>query len=998
MVALSNLPEIKGRYDPLKVESWVLKFWKENDIPRKVRELSYSRKNAPLFRFLEGPPTANGYMHVGHARGRTFKDVILRYYRMKGYRVWDQAGWDTQGLPVEIEVERSHGFKTKKDIERYGVEKFIKECQELVDYYIDHWRKASERLGLWLNYDMAYETRHPRYVETAWRFLKTVWKKGWLYEDLRVVPVCPRCETALSSHEVAQGYKVVVDPSLYFKVKLLDEKNVYLIAWTTTPWTIISNEALAVHPEETYVKIRVGNEYWIVAKKRLNALVTEWNLREYEIVEEFKGIKLFGKKYEHPLLEEVPAHKQHTGTYHHAVLVAEWVSMEEGTGVVHIAPAHGPEDFELGKKYGLPVFKPLQKNGVFGEDAGKYASLWFKDANKYVIEDLKRKNLVVYVGSIQHEYPHCWRCDTPLMYYADKQWFIKVEPIKELLLKENDKVIWRPEWAGKRFHDWLANARDWCISRERYWGTPLPIWTCNSCGYRIAVGSLEELRKLAENPEDIVDIHRPWVDRIKIRCPKCGGIMTREPYVVDVWLDSGIAHTAALEQYEKSELFKELFPYDWITEAVDQTRGWFYTLIFTSVAWYGVSPYKKVLCQGHVLDKYGKKMSKSRGNVIWALDFMEKYGADILRLYLLSKAAPWDNINFDPDEVPEIRRILDVLWNSTNFALTYMAIDSWNTTKLSEDLKALQPEDLWILTELNNLIKDVEKFIERNELHLATRSIMEFIVEKLSHKYITLIRPRVWIEENVPEKRSAYATLYIVIKNLLKVLAPFAPYLSEYLYQAFIKRIDPRNKIESIHMEEWPRIEKELVNEDIWRAVNDMLEISERILMARSQKNIKRRWPIKKVIVVAPQDRVATLSQCINVVKVYANVKEVMIVSPEQLSKEMVRDLEIVTEKPLLTYAYLKLDEDIVLEGLARDVVRRLQVYRRDLNLPIDKVIEKVIVYTPDEQLRKAIELHRDYIREQVRVKTIEFVDREISEGRKWDIEGKTLYALIQVD
>ncbi len=993
MVALSVLPEVKGRYNPLNVEKWVLEFWQHSSIPSKVREHSWKR-DAPLFRFLEGPPTANGFMHVGHARGRTFKDIVLRYMRMKGYRVWDQGGWDTQGLPVEIEVEKNHGFRSKKDIEVFGVEKFIEECQKLVDYYIDHWRRASERLALWLDYNNAYQTRDPRYIETAWHFLKMMWERGYLYEDLRVVAVCPRCGTALSSHEVAQGYKVVRDPSLYFKVPLADEPSTYMIAWTTKPWTIISNEALAVHPDEIYVKLRVGNEVWILAEKRLEVFVKEARIASYEIIGKLRGRDLYGKKYIHPLLDEVPKHREHREPCH-TVLHADWVSMEEGTGVVHVAPAHGPEDFELGRKHGLVVFRPIDKSGVFTSEAGKYAGLWFRDANSIVIEDLKRKGLVVHVGEIEHEYPHCWRCETPLMYYADRQWFIRVDPIKEIMLKENEGIQWRPEWAGKRFHDWLANARDWCVSRERYWGTPLPIWTCTKCGYRLAVGSLDELKRRALNPEDVVDPHRPWIDRVRVRCPKCNGEMLREPYVVDVWLDSGIAHTAALHQYGKDDLFNMLFPYDWITEALDQTRGWFYTLMFTSVAMYGRAPYRTVLCQGHVLDKYGKKMSKSRGNVIWALDFMEKFGADLLRLYLTTKAAPWDSINFDPDEVPEIRRQLDILWNSTNFALTYMGIDKWSPATLNDDLKHMQPEDKWLVFELHKLIETVEKHMQNYDLHLAARAVLDFIVEKLSHRYITLVRPRVWIEENVPEKRAVYATLYLALRELLKVLAPFAPYISEYLYQAFVRKLDPKNSKESIHLEGWPKIPANLLDEASWKAVSDLLEVAENILAARMRVGIKRRWPIKRAIVVVPSEHIDPYRQASHVLKVYANVKTVEIITKG--TSLDVEGLEKVSEEPLEVYVDLRLDEETLLEGLARDVVRRIQVYRKELNLPIDAIVKRVELYSLDATLRKAIEVHREYIARETRAAEIILLSEPPQEGKKWHIEDRELIVRVQL-
>ncbi|MEM4513466.1 MAG: isoleucine--tRNA ligase [Ignisphaera sp.] len=985
---------MKNRYDPIAVEKWVLKFWKEYKIYEKVKKERCSDNNQ-LFRFLEGPPTANGFMHVGHARGRTFKDVMLRFMRMKGNCVWDQAGWDTQGLPVELEVERNLKFRTKKDIEVYGVEKFIQECQKLVDYYIDHWRRASERLGLWLDYDVAYETRHPKYIEVVWRFLKTAWDKGYLYEDFRVVPLCPRCETALSTHEIAQGYEVVEDPSLYFKIPLANEPNTFLIAWTTTPWTIIDNEAVAVHPSEMYVKIQVGNEFWLLAEKRLHNLVSEVGLKDYKVVDVFPGSDLINMRYIHPLLEEVPVHREHENS-NHRVLGAEWVSMEEGTGVVHIAPAHGPEDFELAKQYGLIVFNSIQKNGVFGDQGGKYRGLWFKQADKVVVEDLKSKNLLAHIGVYQHEYPHCWRCGTPLMFYADKQWFIKVDPIKQPMYEENEKVVWRPDWAGKRFSDWIANARDWCISRERFWGTPLPIWTCSSCEHRVIVDSVEEIRKLSKTSEIPVDFHRPWIDKVVLKCPKCGGDMYREPYVVDVWMDSGVAHTASLVQINTEHLFNKLFPYDWITEAVDQTRGWFYTLLFTSAVMHGCSPFKSVLCQGHVLDKYGKKMSKSKGNVIYALDFMEKNGADTLRLYLLSKAAPWDSVNFDPDEIRDIKRVLDILWNCVNFAITYMDLDKWHAENLDKDLEHLKAEDLWMLYETQQMLDRVSKYVLSGDLHLAARDVMNFIVESLSHRYITLVRPRVWLEEDAPEKRAAYATLYLAISTIIKVLAPFAPFSSEYLYQGFIKRYTPEESVkESVHLELWPNLPRYLLREDLWRAASLTFKMAEEILALRNIHGIKRRWPLKKAVVVTSGEYKELFKEVSEILKVYANVKSVEVMDKtDELSMANPVEVDL---KDIKGYVDIILDEEIVMEGLARDIVRRVQMLRKEKNLPVDYVMKRLMIYAEDSAVVKAVERYSSYIARETRVDRVELVKAKPENSIEHNIEDHKVYIAVEL-
>ncbi|MCX8202856.1 MAG: isoleucine--tRNA ligase [Nitrososphaeria archaeon] len=875
-------------YEPAKVEEEVARFWREHDVVRKFLELN---KGGPVFSFLEGPPTVNGYMHVGHARGRVCKDVVLRFKAMQGFYVWKRAGWDCQGLPTEIEVEKALGIRSKKDIEAIGMERFVEEANRLVDHYIGHWRADSERLGLWLDYDTAYETRNERYMEHIWYLLKKAHEEGDLVVSYKVVPFCPRCETPLSSHEVSQGYEEVEDFSLYVLFPIESKPGTYAVIWTTTPWTLLANEAIAVNGDEVYVEVSTDRGKLIVAEKLLERVRSDARLRTAEVVRRFPGSELEGLKYVHPFAEEVRVHGQHKHPAH-SILTAEFVSMEEGTGLVHIAPGHGPEDFELGKRHGLPVFCPIATNGAFTDEVGPFSGRDHRESADDIIQLLSRKGLLLHRGTVVHNYPHCWRCGTPLVYLASRQWFLRVDRIKRLMLEENSRVRWVPAWAGSaRFREWLENAEDWCISRTKVWGTPLNVWTCESCGSRRVVGSKAEIERDATEVPRPLRLHRPWIDAVVFRCERCGGMMRREPFVLDTWLDSGVAHFASVDYLSNPSLFNRLFPYDFITEAIDQTRGWFYTLLFTSALIFGRSPFKSVLTQSHVLDKEGKKMSKSRGNVIWARESFERFGVDTLRLYLLVKSQVWETMNFDPDEVRQVQANLNVLWNVVSFAKTYFDLDRYDPEREGYDAyeRFAEPEDKWIVSRVNSLIRSVTSSIERYELTDAARALLRFATDELSRRYIRAVRRRFWEETRSPKKIASYAATYYVLVRYLTMLSAFAPYIAEYLYQ----RLRTKSMPESVSLTKWPRVEPEKIDqelEDAMEVVDDVITAS---LSARQKAGYKLRWPVSRVVVSpnSPRARDSILRLSDYITRM-TNAMRVEVLEVGELPKEAWRELE----------------------------------------------------------------------------------------------------------
>ncbi|PUA31996.1 MAG: isoleucine--tRNA ligase [Candidatus Terraquivivens tikiterensis] len=1020
----------RGRYDPKKVEEIVASWWRERDIQKKVLE---ANKNAPIFSFLEGPPTANGFMHVGHARGRIYKDIVLRYQTMKGLNVWRRAGWDCLGLPTELEVEKRLGFTSKKDIEAFGLERFVEEANKLVDYYIDHWRRASERLGLWLDYENAYETRKENYMEHVWALLKKAYEDGNLVESFKVVHYCPSCETPLSSHEVSQGYEEVEDPSVYVKFPLKRGKGEYVVIWTTTPWTLPGNEAVAVNPDAWYVKCRVGNEIWIVGEEALERAMGEMGVDGYRVVQRIKGSELVGEAYRHPLDEEVPSHKEHKSPAH-TIVAAPFVKMTEGTGCVHIAPAHGPEDFELGRSLGIPIFCPIRPNGTFAEEGGVYANMYFKQAGERVLQDLRSKGLLVKEGKVVHAYPFCWRCGTPLIYLASRQWFLRIDRIKKKMLEENSKVRWQPQWAGMgRFGDWIASAEDWCISRTKVWGTPLPVWICTNCGAKKVIGSRAELEGAIKKPEK-VRLLRPWIDEFVFRCEKCGGEMRRDQFVLDTWLDSGVAHFASVDYLRDKSLFTKLFPYDFITEAIDQTRGWFYTLLFTSVLYFGKAPFTSVLNQGHVLDSEGKKMSKSKGNVVWAMDAFDRFGVDPLRLYLASKAKPWDTINFVPTEVDRVAEDLNILWNVFAFAKTYFDLDRFDPERyqIRAMIRYADPVDRWLLSRINSLVKVVTSSLEDLEICTAAKALRSFVVEDLSRVYIRSIRRRIWVEKATVEKLTAYSVLFYVMRRLVALLAPFVPYLAEYLFSVVKQKEDP----ESVHLLRWPKADEEFIDQELEDSMDIVQSVLSSILAARQKAGRKLRWPVKSVTLVPKSLRA---KQALSLFKDYlrsqANAEDVLItevgerpswlrrkakpvlsslgpkfgprlgsvlraihsIPAEKLEDDILDDgvasitLQDGTRVELTSsdvsfsddvpehishdegrfadaYVDLTETESIKLMSLANELIRRIQVMRREIDLDVEDVVECVLA-SDSKELAEVVGRMGDYIEEETRTR-----------------------------
>ena len=846
--------KVSPNLDFVEREKKTEKFWKDNDIFEKSME---SRKQGPTYTFYDGPPTANGKPHIGHVLTRVIKDMIPRYRTMKGYMVPRKAGWDTHGLPVELEVEKLLGLNGKEQIEEYGMEPFIKKCKESVWKYKGMWEDFSGTVGFWADMDNPYVTYDDNFIESEWWALKNIWDKKLLYKGFKIVPYCPRCGTPLSSQEVAQGYKSVKERSAIVRFKVVGE-DAYFLAWTTTPWTLPSNVALCVNPNDTYCKVKAADGYtYYMAEALLDTvlgkLATE-DEKAYEVLETMKGADLENKEYE-PLYDcaKAIADKQRKKGFF--VTCDTYVTMSDGTGIVHIAPAFGEDDANVGRKYDLPFVQLVNDKGQLTDDT-PYAGLFVKDADPKVLVDLDKRGQLFDAPKFEHDYPHCWRCDTPLIYYARESWFIKMTEVKDKLVANNNTVNWIPKSIGEgRFGNWLENVQDWGISRNRYWGTPLNIWECCDCGCQESIGSRAELAERSGNPDDAkVELHRPYIDEVTFKCKKCGGTMKRVPEVIDCWFDSGAMPFAQHHYpFENKDLFEQQFPADFISEAVDQTRGWFYSLMAESTLLFDKAPYKNVIVLGHVQDENGQKMSKSKGNAVDPFEALGQYGADAIRWYFYTNSAPWLPNRFHGKAVQEgQRKFMGTLWNTYAFYVLYAEIDQFDPTKYTLNYDKLSVMDKWLLSKLNTMVKSVDDNLANYRIPEAARALDDF-VDDMSNWYVRRSRERFWAKDMPQDKINAYMTLYKALVTVSKAAAPMIPFMTEDIYQNIVKNVDATAP-ESIHLCDFPEVNEAFIDKELEENMENVLEV---VVMGRACRNasgIKNRQPIGKMMVKAEFD------------------------------------------------------------------------------------------------------------------------------------------------
>ena len=952
------------RKNVCELEEEILKFWEKNKIYEKCRERVRGKKK---FYFLDGPPYATGIIHIGTAMNKILKDTFLRFFRMLGYDVHDVPGYDTHGLPIENKVEKELGFKSKRDIERFGIENFIARCREFATRHIDTMSRQFANLGVWMKWDSPYLTLNNEYIEGAWYTFKKAYEKGLLYRGSYPVHVCWRCETVVAYNEIE--YKKVEDPSIYVKFRV--RENEYLIVWTTTPWTLPANVAVMVKPSAHYARVRVGDEIFIIAKDLVEDVMKKIGREDYEIIEVVKGEELKDTEYEHPFADAIEFQKN---IKHKVVTSEQFVTVDEGTGLVHCAPGHGHEDYKVGLENGLPVISPVDMNGRYKEGCGELTGLFVKDADKKVIDMLRSRGLLLHEERIVHDYPFCWRCESPLIIITVPQWFFRVSAIRGKLLEENEKINWSPRWAKQRFRSWLENLGDWPISRQRYWGIPLPIWICDRCGEVEVIGSTQELPRVPK------DIHRPYIDEITWRCKRCGsGTMRRVGDVLDVWFDSGVAPWASLNYPKNKELFERLWPVDLVLEGPDQIRGWWNSMMITSVMTFDRRAFDNVLFHGFVLDAHGVKMSKSKGNIVTPEEVIEKYGRDALRLYFLS-SPPWEDYYFQWDDVEKVWRIMNIVENSVNFVKTYV--------KRVRKVERLMPEDEWILSRLNNVIKDAVNYVKNLRPHDALRRILDFAVEDFSRWYIKLVRDRVWIFYEGEDKDSACYTLHHVAFSLIRLLAPFAPFFTERMFREIKHLVE--NPEESIHLYSIPPTDEKRIDNELEAQMEVVREIYQSVLAARQEAGIKLRWPVRSIAIKTDSGEVKRAVNTFNLVlKRACNCRHVSVAEGEPEFNYVKTEFG-----KGAVFIDVTRDREIIEEAFVRELVRKIQDARKKLGLKVEQLVE--ICVECDKEHEEIIRKHFDVIKREVGAENV-MLNQPCEYKEKFTFEGKTIRIAVRI-
>jgi len=975
-------------YRPLELEREVREFWEKNDILQKLTEYK-EKSNVGLLGYVEGPPTLNGVQHVGHARGRVIKDFRYRLKTMQGFYVTFWAGWDTQGLPIELEVEQALGVKNKKELlERIGEERFVEECKKTVMKYHRQWFEADKKLGLFIDYDKAYWTHYDKYIEREWQYLKRAWEQNLLGEGYYVVAYCPHCQTSLSNAEVGLGYEEVEDQSIHFKFKISETENEYFLIWTTMPFTIITDLMIGVHPEEEYAKVKVDTEVWILARQRVEPIMEELGIREYEILEVMTGKDLKGVKYEYPFKDMVPKQRELDKLpVIHTVVCEDFVDVATATGIVHLSPGNGEDDFLAAQKRRLPMYAPFDDECRFTEEAGEFAGLFARDADANAIDELRKRGLLLSVKTISHEYPTCWRSHHKLVWLARREYFLWTDKINDKVVEAAEKVNYFYEGPKNRFLAFLKEGKPWCISRERVWGAPLPIWVCEKCGSKVLVASKGELfARASELPGKDFELHKPWIDRVILKCEECGGKMMREPFVLDCWHDSGASPYASFTDDE----FKKFVPVNFLTEAIDQTRGWANSLLLEHVILMGKpeAPYEAFLFYGFVLDAKGRKMSKSLGNVIEVNPLLQDRSADVSRFYLLWKCSPIESMNFDAEELKgRPYQVLSTLYHLHRFFMQNAEYDRFNprkhTFQRAKQNKALKTPDRWLLSKLQGMVKEFTEKAEASEFNFALSELEEFVVNVLSRQYVPMIRRDLWSDdpETLNRRLAVYTTLWHVLKTLVLLFNPATSFLSEAMYQKVYRELD-NTLPETVNLESWPKPDAALEDATLEEEFEVLLRCLPLVYSTRQSARLKRRWPLNKAVVVAPKNVQKALKNLEELFLELANLKKVEY--GEKLPEVDLKKWTLASDIELHVLLDTHRDEALEGEGLMRDLARRVQALRKELGFIPTDILNAVHVAELDLKSVKLLEPYLTEMAELVRAKKVYVQEKRVEVKTEW--------------